>query len=86
MKSTIKRLKELEKKATPGPWTEVESQHGCEWGHPVFVPVCDVELIQSARNALPKLIGMLEEAAEIIKEHADCKNGCGKKWLKKWTT
>jgi hypothetical protein len=67
----IKRLMELEVKATPGPWRElgretgwgIECQSGyfvVEWGHGLFD--ADAALIAESRNRLKELCALALEA------------------------
>ena len=77
----IKRLKELEGKATPGPWeSKEEKDNKCLIISP-NEPVADVynfypttQFIAESRNALPEILECLESALKYAmahKEHCD---------------
>ena len=55
--STLERLKELEAKATPGRW-DVECM-------PEFANYSDLQFIVEMRNALPKLLAVVEAGDEL---------------------
>lgn len=73
---TIERLRELEKKATPGPWSTLDEEGEVHaetlqdaGGDPFHVIEAtkpdDAEFICASRNLLPGLLAMLDEAVEI---------------------
>ena len=79
--NALERLKELEAKATPGPWESVDfgvhSERVAIAGRgflvndevdSVYCHQSDADLIAEMRNALPKLLAVVE-AADILATH-----------------
>lgn len=82
--STLERLKELEAKATPGPWKQkgyrnlsvvdykvlaISTNHpNGDWENIFVNAVCipDFELIVEMRNALPKLLALVDVVEEYF--------------------
>jgi hypothetical protein len=67
--STLDRLKELEAKATPGPWPKIE--------YSLLDPLtsADREFIYAMRNALPKLLAVVEAAKNARKSQVLRRSG-----------
>lgn len=76
--ATVEALRALEAAATPGPWDSEDGEsvgHGDQWiahmsnhnpEHPDYARVAvDAELIAAARNALPALLAVAEEAERL---------------------
>ena len=62
----IEQLKALEKAATPGPWDWATAYVGWDAALSEDLPEIDARLACHARNALPDLLALLEEARDRI--------------------
>lgn len=76
--TTLERLRELDAKATPGPWygrqgmfSNAINLHG--EGQSVIGALCveDAELVITMRNALPKLLALVD-AGEKMRQENTC--------------